>query len=580
MSLRACIARTALLAGLALAGSVAADDVVAVVNGEPVGRREFGLALVRSLGRSAMETVVDWALVEQEAARQGIAATPEELAARRALEVELRVRAVPDNARMTPQEFARAAEAHGWDAAELRRRAETGISEDALRVHLLAEKMLFPSLDLSEDALRAYYERTRGRRLAAAHVVVRSRRHAEALLEQLEQDLTLWPRNVLERSLDRESVPYRGRMRPVPAQSALGRVLEGMKPGELKLWQEGGLWHVLRFIEEVPPDGEAFDAVRDRLKAELLAVEAQSAFDRLLAALNARATVVVNLAPDPRVRRLLGEEAAAFVDGRPVAASDLAELLVQEFGHAMLGGYVERLLVFQEARRRGLAVPQEMLEQRLQEIGRQLVENQAAQRGMTAEELSETLAGAGLGTEQLQDALVQELVSPDDVRATMLAEMMVADGVEVTDSDVQRAYEALREESFVVKDLSAGDAAEAEQLSRRLSRGGDFDLLARTERPQAGAWLSGSLVQTVTSSHPYYPYAKDLNVGEDSVIFEHDGRYHIIRLVKRHIPSDPPPLDSVRRSLEQQVRLRKSQPRIRAFLVKLKAESDIEIKLD
>ena len=73
-------ARLLLLIGLlALAPLPAARaGTVAVVNGQELSRPEFGRALVRTLGMSAMETFVDWALVAQEAGRRGLAVTQDE----------------------------------------------------------------------------------------------------------------------------------------------------------------------------------------------------------------------------------------------------------------------------------------------------------------------------------------------------------------------------------------------------------------------------------------------------------------------------------------------------------------------
>jgi parvulin-like peptidyl-prolyl isomerase len=580
MPLRRHIVAAGVLLALGAAVQPAAADVIAVVNGEPISRADFGLALVQSLGRSVMNTFVDRALVEQEARRLGIGVTDAELAERRELEVDLRLRAVPTRARMGPHEFRTLATLRGWDMAEFRRQIERGISDGSLRVLLLAEKMLVPRLDLSDEALRTYYERTRGRRCVAAHIVVGGRRAADRLLATLRDKPELWTQVVLQASLDRGSVPYKGRIGPVPADSDLGRALSGMQPGELKAHQQGELWQILRFIREVPPADEPFDQMRDRLRAELIVVECRTAFDALLAFLNQQSTVVVNLSSDERVRRLLGEETAAFVNGEPLALSDLADALVEEFGPKMLEPYVERTLLTQEARRRGVTVSEEAFEARLKAIGEQLFGEQAAQRDIATDELADLLTKTGVGVADFKEELVQQFASAEDVRATLLAEKMVEEGVEVSENDIVDAYRELRTGRLVVKELSADTSDAAELLRRKISQGADFDLVARTELSEPGTWVTGSLTRIVTSSHPYYLYVKDLAVGEVSVVFEHAGKYRIIKLLRRHFPSDPPPLEAVRDSLEQEVRLRKARARIQALLVKLKAESDVEITLN
>jgi len=570
-----------MLAGLALAaGAVAvadADDVVAVVNGQALSRADFGRVLVQALGPSALDTLVDWKLLEQEARRRGVTASAAELAERKELEIALRVRAVAQNCRMGLAEYLRST---GRSADDLRREVAAGVSDNVIRVLLLAEKLLAGEMDLSDAALRAYHERTRGPSFTAAHIVVAGRRRAEELLELLRGEPALWERAVLAYSLDRASVPYKGRIGPVPAASELGRTLAAMKPGELALYREGELWHVLRLAEVIPASGQPFEEVKGALKAELAAVELPGRFELLLAGLNRDACVAVNLFASPGSRALLGEDAAVFVNGEAVSVSRLADVLVDEFGGAMIEPYVEQALILQEARRRGLEVSEGELAARAQVIGDQLFQEQAAQREVTPRRLAELLAEAGVSVADYKRDLARQLVSADDVRATVLAERMVADGVEVTDAQIAQAYEDLRKDRFVVKELSVESAAAAERIYRQVREGMSFDVVGRTEIPEPGVWLSGGLIEVVTSSHPAYPYVSYLREGEVSSVFKSGGRYRIMKVLERHPASEPPPLDVVRSTLAEQVRLQQSRARIRALLVKLKAESDIEIRLD
>jgi len=574
-------ARLLLIGLLALAPLPAARaDTVAVVNGQELSRAEFGRALVSTLGVSAMETFVDWALVAQEAGRRGLAVTEDELAARYELEAELRLRAVVDNARMGPDEFRQAARRQGWDLTDLRRQMEATISPNALRARLLAEKMLEPELRLDEAALRAHYERTRGERRLAAHILVRTRAQADQLRRSLEADPGAWSEAALRYSLDRAGVPYKGRLRPVPVGSPLGRALADVPDGGLTLFEEGGQWHVVKALGTVEAAEGSFEQVADRIRAEMVVLGSDGRYERLLADLNAGAEVVVNLSLDPGEPSPLGRDAAAFVNGQPLALDDLAEVLVQEYGHTMIEPYVERTLILQEAARRGLSVDEREYEARLRLIGAQLFEDQAARRGMSADELAAFLRRSGVEREDLEADLVRQFACPGDVRATLLAEKMVADDVGVSEPEVLAAYREMHGHRIVVKELSADNPIDAEQMYRKLGLGVDMDLVARTEMGGPGLWLYGAPVTTVTPEHAYWRHAQGLAEGQTSGIFKEGGRYRIIRALERSSPSDAPPLESVRESLEQEVRLRKSRARIRALLVKLTAEADVEIKLD
>jgi hypothetical protein len=553
---------------------------VAVVNGQAVTRAEFARSLLSTLGTSAMQAYVERVLVAQEARRQRITVTDAELQARWDVEMSLRLQAAQQETRMGPEEFRAAAADRGMSEEQVRAELASTISRDALRTKLLSEKLLESYVDLSDKALRAHYQRTRGRRFSAAHIMVNDQREAQRLVEVLRDRQDLWPDAVTAYSLDRASKPFKGRIGPVPAESPLGRVLAGMSPGALSVWQEGQLWHVVWMIKEVPASGEDFDKIKDRLRAELLALESRSKLYDLLADLWQNATVVVNMSPDAATRRALGEDVAAYVNGEAIRAEDLSEALVREFGPTTLPAYIERTLLFQEAARRGLTVPQQELDARLKTIGGRLFEDQAAQTGMSVKDFQEVVQTRPGGVEDLKGRLVREFVSRDDVRATLLAEQMVAPDVKVSEQDVQDAYKEYGGERYVVRDMAAETRAEAERVLDRIEQGASFDLLARTESAAPGVWLEGAGMTTVTAGQPWYERVKGLEAGQTSGIFLQDGKYHIIKVVEHAPPSERPPIESVRDKLEREVFLRKAMDRIQALLLKLRAESTITVNIE
>jgi len=108
----------------------------------------------------------------------------------------------------------------------------------------------------------------------------------------------------------------------------------------------------------------------------------------------------------------------------------------------------------------------------------------------------------------------------------------------------------------------------------------ELDLVARTEMVGPGLWMEGAPEVVVRPEHPYWPHAQGLGRGEVSGIFKEGGRYRIIQLLDRTSPAEAPPLESVRSSLERELRLRKARARSRALLIKLKAEAEIRVTLD
>jgi hypothetical protein len=288
---------------------------------------------------------------------------------------------------------------------------------------------------------------------------------------------------------------------------------------------------------------------------------------------------VVNMSPDPAERAVLGADVAEFVNGQPVPASELADALVREFGKAVLPATVERTLIFQEAAKRGITVQPEELAERMKAIGDRLFADQATARGMKESDLQKLLADNSDNPQQVKARLLREMVSVDDVRATILAEKLVAPDIKVSDQEVQDAYNALSGERYIVRDLSTDSRAGAQSVLDRLDQGASFDLLARTESSEPGVWLEGEDLRVVSAGDPWFDRVKGLEAGQTSGIFLQDGKYHIIKVVEHDPPSDRPPIETVRDKLQREVFLRKAADRIRALLIKLRAESSVTVNL-
>ena len=572
-----------MLAALCIVASAAEcsvpDGAVALVNGEAVSRADFGQALVWSLGAATIDGLVDWVLIEQEAAGNDVSVTSEELESRRRLEVDLQMRRVFENARMSAEEFQAAEARYGWHEGALRSELELAISNESLRIGLLTEKLLRAHIAITDEDVRQYYDSTQGERYAAAHIEVPTEKLARALMEKLRGEPEAWSEAVLRFSLDRGSVPYKGRLLPVPVGSKLGKALDGMKQGELKLYSDGQRWHVLQFIGNLPAAGRPFNEVRDELKKQVYCRRVESLVDTWLARLNARATVVTNLSADPKVRGILGADVAAFVNGTAVPLSRFSDALVELYGSKLIGPYVERQLILQQARAAGAVVSEEALKQRLSEISEALFAEAAAEGGRSPAEFGALLTEAGTPPARYKQEQLQRLVSPDDVRAVLLAEQMVAKDLDVSEQELERAYQDRYGERVDVRRITLDSAVKAEDVYKRALAGADFELLVRTESTEPLAWMHKGLVTNVTARHPYFDRVKDLSKGQLSNVLQRRGKYEILKVVAEHAPQEPPPLDSVRDVIRDEVRREKVRVRIRAWLEKLKAEAEIEVAL-
>jgi len=553
-------------------------EAVAVVNGRPISRHEFGTDLVMSLGEAALHTVVDAALVEQEAARRGITVSDKELAERRELELTLRLNRLMRNLRLGPEEFRQVAEKMGYTPRELRQQWNDSLPEAEVRLKLLTEKLLADTIEISADQLRSYYNRTRGRRLLAAHILVDSQDKAEALIRQLQQQPERWTDLVVAVSLDRASVPFKGRLPAVPASSELGAVLEGMRPDELKLHHSEAGWHVLRFLKEIPASDENLQDAQDELKRELLCELVEEKADGWLAALNADAAVVANLSPEPARRAVLGEQVAAYVNGEPIYVADMADALIERLGQKMIRPYIERELIFQEAERLHITVSEEQVRTRVGQLAEDLFLERSRELGLEPDELAALLSQKGSDIETFKRQLAHQCATDRDVRALLLAEKAVGSGVDVSEQQVRTAYDQRCGERIDAREIVVDSASAARRVYMEAAGGADFFALVQAESIATGAWLDGGIVRGISPAHPYYTHVRSLAEGK-TTYFRSGEKYHILKVVKRYPPTNPPPFESVYQSLREELVREATRARIKAWLEKLKAEASIRIKL-
>jgi hypothetical protein len=554
-----------------------AADAIAVVNGHPVPRIAFFRSLARTMGRMAIDSFLDRVLVRQAVQDRGIEITDEEVKRRRQIEVRLRMFQLYERARMSAEQFRRAARSYGWEDGRSRQEISRNISDASIRLQLAVEKLLREEISITEKELRAHYNWTRGSRQSGAHIVTHSQTAAQEALEELRSSPDAWQRVMEEYTLDRASVPYSGRMLPVPTSSPVGQALAGLRPGQARVYSDGERWQVLRKIGEIPAETQ-YDAIRNELRQELLAWRAGEKSGTLLARLRRDATVVTNVAATEHRRRLLGRDIVAYVNGRPVQVSELGTVLLNQFGLRILEPFIERQLIYQQAEEKNVEVSQKAVAIRRRELASEFVERRKGSdtRGQFRRFLDEN----DMSERRFTDRLATERISAETTRALLLAEKMVAGGVSVSEDELREAYEEYYGEHFKVRRIAANSREEALSLRRRAAAGVSFAVLSQLRADAPLSWARESLVTNITPEHTFFPHLKDLQAGEISPILRNDRGFWLFKVLDHYDGEERPPFESVRKRLRKTMQERKIRRRIQAWLLKLKAESRIEVLHD
>ena len=245
-------------------------EVVAVVNGVELSRDQFaGLAISLSSSQ-LMQELVFRELVRQEAEEQGIAISETELDTYLQLRIDIELQRLASAlGAKSPEEAEKALQAQGISIETFRKNARRMLRPHAI-YELLRGKLIRQTITLSEDGLRAAFVQRYGPKVSVMQIVSPTRKDADGILKKLELGAEF--DDVAKKfSIDPVSRRDGGQLPPLPVDSALGKAVGGLKPGEISdVVQLGEGFHVLKFVENIEAEDVQFEDVKGMLREQLM----------------------------------------------------------------------------------------------------------------------------------------------------------------------------------------------------------------------------------------------------------------------------------------------------------------------
>lgn len=157
-------------------GASAEDQVIATVNGDPITRDQLFLAMYDQGGEEALDQLITRNLIIQEAERQDIAVTEEEL--------DSEVQAIVDESfQGNEEELLTVLDYYGISMESFR---------DDARLNLLVRKIAMTQVEDSEEEARQFFDEHRylfdeADEVEARHILLETEAEAIAVLEQLNE---------------------------------------------------------------------------------------------------------------------------------------------------------------------------------------------------------------------------------------------------------------------------------------------------------------------------------------------------------------------------------------------------------
>ena len=395
-------------------------DVMALVNGQDISRKDLINACVRRFGEEVLESLVNKRLIMSYCEKRGITITQQEIAAeinrmakRFKLGREQWFEMLETERGISPEEYARDIV---WPTLALRK---------------LAAERVMPTPEEIDKA----YKRDFGEMIGARLIAVNDANLARQLHAQLTAAPDTFARVAIEHSIDVNSASVGGLIQPIRhhvGDTAIEHEAFQLQPGEISsIISVAGQHVILKCENRIPPRQvsrvETEQQIIEKLKDEKL----RGVANTLFAQLQASATTV-NVYNNPQLRETM-PGVVATVNGDRVTMKELGQECLLRHGEEVLETEISQLLLEQTLKRASLEVSEADLQA---EVG-----HAAVLAGVIDEQGNADLEKWFAAIVQ-QQGLDKKQYLRDSVWPSAALKKLTAQEVHVDDEDLKKSFEA------------------------------------------------------------------------------------------------------------------------------------------
>jgi parvulin-like peptidyl-prolyl isomerase len=414
------------IAGAPRAAAQQADtgnSVVAVVNADPITRKQLSQAAIDRYGKEVLDNMVNRHLILQECNRQGIVVTTEEVSAeiRRladkfGLSLESYLQLLQEERDISPNQYSREVI---WPMLALRR--------------LVADKVQVTDQEFNQAFIAQHGEAVKCRL-----IMVADRNKADALRQQAMTNPDRFAQLAKEESEDETSASVGGLIPPIRRYSGDSRLEEAafaLEDGQVSaVLALGDQWIILQAVRRIPahtPPPQAMPAIREQINDRIRDQKVRAAASELFARLQQEARVVKVIGDEELVRQYPG--AAAVINGQQIPLADVGEECIKRHGIEVLETEIHRKLLTQALRSERRQVSSADLEAE--------IASAAISYGYVHSDGSADV-DSWMQSVLSEGAITRDIYLADAVWPTVALRKLVEDQVKLTEEDMQRGFES------------------------------------------------------------------------------------------------------------------------------------------
>lgn len=399
------------------------NNVVAVVNADPITRKTLADAAVKRYGIDVLDNMINRHLIMQECTHQGVEVTKEEvseeirrLASKFGLSLESYLQLLQEERNISPGQYSREIV---WPMLALR-----GLVSDKVQV--------------TEQEYNKAFIAQFGEAVKCRLIMVADRVKATDLQKRATANPGTFSSLAKKYSEDEASASVGGLIPPIRRYSGDSRLEEAAfaleTGGVSDVMQLGDQWIVLQAVRRIPasnPSPQAMPAISEQIKDRIRDEKMRGAASELFARLQQEARVVKVIGNAQLTQQHPG--VAAIINGEQIAIAVVAEECIKRHGEEVLEGEINRMVLSQALRAAKTQVTQADIDA---EIASAAV-RYGFVRGNGSPDLTAWIESVTSSGETTKEVYIADAVWP-----SVALKNLVEGEIKLTDQDMQEGYQA------------------------------------------------------------------------------------------------------------------------------------------
>ncbi|MGI9455546.1 MAG: peptidylprolyl isomerase [Aeoliella sp.] len=395
-------------------------DVMAIVNGQDINRRQLEKACIERYGEEVLESLVNKWLIQHHCKKRGINISRDE--------IEQEIDRMAKRFQLGREQWLQMlANERGIGEQEYRR--------DILWPTIALRKLAASDLTATDEELRREYETLYGPSVRARIIVLADQARAQQIQQQLTDNPNEFARLAMNESIDPSSASIGGLIQPIRkhlGDPGLEQAAFALEPGPVSgVLPIGEQFAILKCEGHNPPRQVAFAEVEAELAEKVREGKLRNVAGDLFTKLQETATIQ-NIYNDPQLSQQM-PGVVALVNGDKVTLEELGKEALLRHGEEVLQIEIAHKLLEQAMRTAGASVSQDDLNAEIAH---------AAKLAGIVDNAGQADIQKWIETTTEEQGVSYEVYIRDSVWPSASLKKLTGSQVKVSNEDLQKGYEA------------------------------------------------------------------------------------------------------------------------------------------